>query len=340
MKGARPLQVLIVILLLAAAALAGCGGDSAALPVTGTDEPVSDLALTFVEDTYIEGGSAEGFTLNKQVAGNELRVEIAVSGAVNLKALMFELDFDPAQYDPLAVEMTGALDPSGGEIIEQALALDKFPGYLAYGQLLPRPQDRDGFTGDAVLAVARFALAPDDAKATASVPVNRRSQGPLDWNSETNEMSWYYHLSGDFNQDGYVSVADVTPIGQYWRESSGGGPFPMSDRVSQVDYDSNGEINMADFAGIVRYLFTGVVFGYRIYGSTDAGDYPTTNDGPNGSGSVLLGTVELDDSTGGGPDRKHFTFTVEEPIAGAYYWVRLYDDEGNEGTPSTIAGGP
>jgi hypothetical protein len=298
--------------------------------------------LVIWDETYLEGGAAENFKLTQQASADGLDVLISVEGASNLKALICELRYDPLQLDPLGVEKTGELDASGGYVISKALALDVEPGRLYYGQMLPRPQERDGLEGAATLAVVHFAQRPDHAaKVTASVPTNRRSQAHLTWESETSELTWRYFCSGDFNQSGSVEIGDLTPLGVHWKEASSGGPWPESDVMSVIDYDSTGEINGADIEALSRYLNTGIISGYRIYRSDSLDDYPPANDGPNGPGAELIDTVSLTAAVGDrGADRLRFFFTVEEPQAGDYYWVRPVDGDGAEGTPSTLAGGP
>jgi len=321
--------------------LAACGGGTrVASPADLRADGGIDLVIW--EETYLEGGAADTFKLTQQASGDQLDVQISVEGASNLKALICELRYDPQALDPLDVEKTGELDSSGGYVIDKALALDVEPGCIYYGQMLPRPQQRDGLYGNATLAVARFALRPDHAaKVTTSVPTNRRSQSHLSWDPESSELSWYYYFSGDFNQSGAVEISDLTPLGVHWKEASGGGPWPESDALSVIDYDSTGEINGADIEALSRYVGIGVITGYRIYRSDSLDDYPTANDAPNGPGAELIDTVSFYEALGDrATERLRFYFTVDEPQAGEYYWVRPVDGAGAEGTPSTLVGGP
>ena len=323
---------IIALILAATALLPACGGHSGA-PMD-IDPLSADFTLVILDETYIEGGQAGEFRVTAAAEEGGVAVDILVTAAQDLKALICELSYDPERYDPVSVTQTGALDPEGDFIIEKTLALDVQPGHVYHGQVLPRPQDRDGLFGDAVLARALFLLQPDHAAKTASTPpLNDRSRAPMNWNAETDELDWYYFNSGDGNQDGEVGIPDLTSIGVYWKDATGGGPWPLSDIRSIVDYESNGEINSADMAPLARFFGVRVI-GHNVYTSQDAGDYPDSNDGPNGPGAVLLGFREIYDSTGGG--RLHYLFTVPEPQADYYYWVRPVDNEGTEGTP----GGP
>jgi len=328
--------VLVTAALAVQFVLTGCGGKSAdAVPPrlrTG-----SDFEFTVVDETYVFDGATAGFKCTQSDSGDVIELQIAVEDAHNLKALMCELRYDPLEYDPQPVECTGALDPTGGEVISQTFALDTNPGYICYGQILPQLQSREGFTGDATLAIARFLKQPDHASKAALAVTNRRSQTTLAWDPENSKLSWFYYCSGDFNQDGYVGVADLTPMGIHWREYSGGGPFPDSDDASVVDYDSNGEINGADAQGIVRN-FNESVWGYSIFTSQNIEDYPESASDPNGPGAIELDFVDLLIDAIYIPDhaRKYFEFTIDEPQSDAYYWVRL----GGDGIASNHVGGP
>lgn len=327
---------LIYVALAAQFMLAGCGGKSADTVPPALDTS-SDFEFTVVDGTYVFDGEAAAFKCTQSDAGDIVELRIAVEGAHNLKALMCELRYDPLLYDPQPVECTGALDPAGGEVISQTFALDTDPGYICYGQLLPLPQAREGFSGDSTLAIARFKRQADHASKATQTMVNRRSQTTLYWDPESSQLSWYYYCSGDFNQNGYVEVADMTAIGTEWRRFSGGGPFPDSDLASVVDYDSNGEINGADIEPIIRFFGESVV-SYSVFTSSSADDYPQSGSDPNGAGATSIGSLDFYIDGDYIPDhaRKFFEFTVEEPQADAYYWVRLDVD----GTPSTLAGGP
>ena len=335
-------HVLVVLLVVTVLLLgAGCGSGGSTVVAPDTAQTLDGFSLEVLDGTYMEGGGAAGFRLTSEVYAGEVVVSIAVEGADSLKALYCGLDYDAGRYAPVSVRATGALSADGGEVLEPEELLRRDAGRIDYGQLLPWPAEAAGFSGDAVLAVATFRCEPDNWSRETSdgAPLNRRSQSPLTWDDETGTLQWPLILSGDGNHSGYVEVADLTPIGQRYKSSTGGGPFPEDDSRCLIDYDYNGEITFYDIQGIARNYGCSIE-GYHVYASNDPLDVPADYDEPNGPGTELLATLEwadgywADDSV-----RRQFSYQVESPVAGAYYWVRPYHDDGT-GTCSTIAGGP
>lgn len=68
---------------------------------------------------------------------------------------------------------------------------------------------------------------------------------------EFSTFSWDYQIPGDYNQDGEVGVADITPIALGF--GLGEADEAWSD-FKTIDGDLNGEINLADLALIVQYF--------------------------------------------------------------------------------------
>src|SRR5687768_4407116 len=58
------------------------------------------FSLDVSDDSYIDGSSAGGYELTVKDYGNELVVSVEVKDAQDLKALYFDLAYDPAQVRP------------------------------------------------------------------------------------------------------------------------------------------------------------------------------------------------------------------------------------------------
>ena len=106
-------------------------------------------------------------------------------------------------------------------------------------------------------------------------------------------LSWFYANTGDYDQNGQVTIADLTPIGQNFEESNPeGGAWPAANLLAQVDGDSNGVINISDITPIGQNLQNSVLGGYNIYASEDEADVPDEDNGfRNGGGSMLVANL-------------------------------------------------
>ncbi|MEP0813677.1 MAG: hypothetical protein HRF49_03305 [bacterium] len=81
------------------------------------------------------------------------------------------------------------------------------------------------------------------------------------------ELTWTYKNTGDYDQSGEVSVADITPIALHFLHNNGAGAFPDAADVL-IDGDGNGEVGVSDVTSIaINYL--GTVSGYDIEYSYD-----------------------------------------------------------------------
>lgn len=171
-------------------------------------------------------------------------------------------------------------------------------------------------------------------KSVSAPPTGNDAIAVLSFDSETSTLSWGYYSPGDYDQNGEVNVADITPIAVHFGESGG---FTGNSIQAVVDGDSNGEINTADITPLVVNFGT-TVSEYRIFTSTDETDYPWDG-GDNGPTTVLLEAIPLNASVLEPGSRLQFIFDIAEPLVDAYYWVRPSDGI-LEGAPSQIIGGP
>jgi hypothetical protein len=110
-------------------------------------------------------------------------------------------------------------------------------------------------------------------------------------------LSWRYINVGDYNQDGLVGIADLTPLGQFFGESTAPNPFPFESNLSAIDGDGNGNLNISDITPIGANFGRSANGGWNIYESTDAGDLPANNGGANGPGAALTANVAHSEAT-------------------------------------------
>lgn len=218
---------------------------------------------------------------------------------------------------------------------------------------LQRPDAVDPGTWRELQEALAAELAKPGVRHTAAVPTGSRARVWVEFEQGDPDrplISWHYANPGDYNQDGLVSISDLTPLGVRFGEKADplpGGilasiddgvptvPFGYTRSASVVDGDGNGEIGIADVTTIGQG-FNGIVEGYNIYAGTDISDFPAGASAP--STLQPIGSVLFSDAIGDASQfRRSFEFELPVEELGKSYWVRPFSG-GSEGTPSRIAG--
>jgi uncharacterized protein YfaP (DUF2135 family) len=76
---------------------------------------------------------------------------------------------------------------------------------------------------------------------------------------------WTYKNRGDYDLNGEVNVADLTPVGQNYRATPADPNWPTAEAA---DGDKNGEVNLADVTQIGQH-YRAQVGGYNVYGGPE-----------------------------------------------------------------------
>jgi len=184
-------------------------------------------------------------------------------------------------------------------------------------------------SGQLKAELKKVLLARSAAKTAAAVPSTDLSAAAVTYSS--GNLVWYYFQQGDYDQNGEVNVADLTPLGANFGTA---GPFSWQDAISCVDGDNNGELNIADVTPI-GMNFGNRMEGYHIYQSTSQVDYPTSNVAPNGPGAVQMLAVPLNAVSISAGKRNHFSTAYPALNPGDHIWARPYLAAA-EGTPSNL----
>jgi hypothetical protein len=138
-------------------------------------------------------------------------------------------------------------------------------------------------------------------------------------NAGTVQLKWEERNLGDYDNNGVVTIADLSPLGKYFLQPVNGDP-----KLVLVDGDENGQLTIADISKIGKNLSTQVA-GYAVVRTPLGGWTVQRTD-------VLAATPE--------PLRKQrLQYTFDAPfIAGTAnnYVVSAIDAEGNRGVDSNI----
>jgi hypothetical protein len=324
-------QIRVLLVLLLGLVLASCStkniGDN-----INPEREASGFNLRVLEASYIDGANADAFTLEVEDYGDSVVANVNAENAYGLKALYFDLEYDPALYRPMVVEPTDAMG-TGNELINLRMFKDR--GTVHYGQVQTNFQWRTGFSGDGTLAQVMFRKEPAlNMRAAKVATCSAASATILTWDPGTNTLSWPYYNQGDCDQNGEVNIADLTPIGANFGVT--GAQNDPNSNLSVIDGDGNGEINISDLTPIGANFNASVLGGYNVYEEADDSAYPAL---PCDESTVIpLANVAWADRTGDtNSERQQFSYVVGAPIPNGYYWVRPVDAETNEGTSSNVA---
>ncbi|MCC7477522.1 hypothetical protein IT575_03600 [bacterium] len=301
----------------------------------------SAFRLELLPGSFDFGGSAD-IRLSQREEAGEILLDVHAYNAHSLRALYFELYYDPTQFSPLSVSATDELAPAAQRL---ELNLSGQAGLVQHGQLLLHPQidmqpgSTRGFNGSGVLATLRFERRPFSAgRAVSTPPSGANSNAVLGSGGLSGTLLWYYFSPGDYDQNGIVAVQDLTPIGINFGASVAAGPGPdgrdFKTALHAIDGSSDGVINVQDLTAI------GVNFGrqvnkYTIYEAPDSSAYPASDTAPS---SISLLDSVLFSTAIGNPvsERKQFFFSIPAPVPGSVYWVRPADASDMEGAPSNV----
>jgi PKD repeat protein len=126
-------------------------------------------------------------------------------------------------------------------------------------------------------------------------------------------FSWSYRNQGDYDQNGEVNVADLTPIGLHYHKVQGG---PDWTEAQLADGDENGEVNIGDVTPIGQN-YQAVVDGYLLQSGPAAS-------GPWDQAGQLDGQGDI--PTGGG--RRECELSIAEPAVSTWYRVAPFHGTG------------
>ncbi|MCB1219289.1 MAG: hypothetical protein H7A35_05415 [Planctomycetales bacterium] len=287
---------------------AACTGGHAAT----RSEPAtrSPLALRILDGTQFSSGS---FRLERSRIGGSELLELYAYGLNEMSSLYIAI--------PLA-EDAGQLSSSLHTELDDASPLSLqlvHDGELQFGWVaMDKP-----FSADGRIASFRLDQPGPGTPRTASKAVP--AVADLSRNARWNILSWSYLNPGDYDQNGIVSISDLTPLGQNFGAT---GPFASDSAQWIVDGDGNGEINLADIS-VIGQNFGNTVSAYELWASKDGSGYPNTGS------ARLVASIDTADSLGAPSERRNFRVSDLEVRLDDRYWVNaVSNNASSELTPA------
>ncbi|MEZ5336876.1 MAG: hypothetical protein R3F46_01300 [bacterium] len=295
--------------LLSAALLISCGGGNGAqLPQPGGSGRA--FSMHVMPESFALQGRAE-FEFSIAETAESALLSISLADASQLSHAYLEIGYDPQQWTPVAAHSAGLL----GEAALSLLAADG-RGRAQYGELLPG-SDPQGISGSGKLATIEFRRGADSPRQAAAItdPAPQPQR-----NANWDIISWYYENTGDYDQNGEVNIADLTPLGVNLGRQV---PDDEGSALAMVDGDGNGLISLADITPIGQN-FGNSLAAFRLYAAED------------GSGPErLVRSLSLADAGLASGGRRRFQLTDTDVRLHDRYWLVAEFNAGNS-APSAM----
>lgn len=217
---------------------------------------------------------------------------------------------------------------SAGRPVAGGSAGGRFSAALAELKAAPCPAGIDSGTFEllraelAAVLEARQAAAEAQPRSASYTPFTPQNQvrDLLVGGSGPHYLVWTYVNQGDYDLNGEVNIADLTPVGLHFGLNSS---HPLWLLAQAADGDGNGEVNIADVTPIgVNY--GGAVRGYRVWATTGLADSWQQVD------DVPFANVRRN------PGRPRFVQPIADP-AFTHYSLWTYDNSEYEGGWSNTA---
>lgn len=206
----------------------------------------------------------------------------------------------------------GHISPKGGSEIERAL------GELS---AMNAPEGVDAELFEKLKEeLARQLRVAASGKATATAPAgaaNRVINLELQDTGTAKVLAWNYLNLGDYDQNGVVGVADITPIAIHYSEEYL--PEDTESLAAVIDGSGNRKVDVSDITPIAMN-FGSRCAGYKIAATASPGNWSE------------IGVIPFEQAQG---ENMRLAFSYELPLVeGLYYRVAPIDASGNEGIRS------
>lgn len=190
-------------------------------------------------------------------------VTVSLQDAASVANAYVQVRYDASRYTPGRVDFSNFLG-SAEECL--TLAVTSQPGVLPLGATQVKGAAVLPQNGNGLLATIRFNNGAFSARAASKAPsAPGNAVDDLIITSQTAlsvDLQWTEHHVGDYDNNGEVNIADMTPVGMFFNATVATSDDP--DFARMVDGDSNGEVNLADLTPIGSN-YGSVLTGYVLY---------------------------------------------------------------------------
>lgn len=152
-------------------------------------------------------------------------------------------------------------------------------------------------------------------------PDNAVGDLSLSGEAGSRQLAWSYRNVGDYDRNGEVNIADLTPIGLHFQKTKDSADW---DAARLADGDENGEVNIADVTPIGRHLLAQLER-YRVLAAADGA-------------SELLPIGEVGIGAGDTKAVGGFSFSLPPADSNKVFAVEPLDSAGTPGQRSNLVG--
>lgn len=276
----------------------------------GSSASFGELVLTaYYPEGRNPGSYLRGFRLAERADGGCCYDLVATCDLGKRSVLLYEIGFPASRMHP--VEVSFAPRYQSAEVLTfTALEVE---GVLPLGVIKLDAVSED-LQGEQLIATVRFASGAV-LRSTSKVPTGPLNKAELQAGaSEGATIAWDEKNCADTNNDGVVSIADITPIAAYFTQSAS-----ASAGAEMADTNKDTVVSIADLTNIAAF-YSAELSGYAIYRviamspvEAEAALTAIPDSSPYDSVDRPQGLS--------GPPRSHYAYTDPEVSPNAYYQV-------------------
>ncbi|MCB1187483.1 hypothetical protein KDL29_09985 [bacterium] len=302
-------------------AAASCTKGNTDGSIQGFADEMPEITVSAINPTSAHG--VQGIDVVTTPEGDGVTVSlVAANGFEAGEQLFFNVGFNPSTAHAEAVQ--SVVSAQGENVV--SLAIESQPGSIDFGAVSTAQGGSAASPGDTLMS---FKLKPGEAdlgKYVSSAGRNPSLSRAKNLEFHKNDggnwvLEWDYTNPGDYNQDGEVSITDITPIGVHFGQRVANS---WNDKKRHIDADSNGEINLGDITPMGQN-YGARIFAYNIEMSENGDD-----------GFIVVGQLLVDEEEELEPgETKRFAYEFgAQYVVGGWYRVVPLDKELQFGSPS------
>ncbi len=328
-------RLISIALILTALFLAGCAGGGTVTTTPGETPSAKSPSFVLSDVGSVFAGEVTPFVVEHSFnpASGGYSVSVVARDARELKACAVELRYPTADLHVQTAEYTGGL----GEDDVLSLIIQS-GGAVHLGAALIHGDEREGASGDIRLFKVEFAPGPAAVAKSVCKALSGSENavilsGSID-GSNAVTIEWDEINRGDGDNNGTVSIADITPIAVNFGRSVGGGANEEeNNRILLADYNDDGDVKISDITPIAVHFGESLVGYNLLVREGPTGDFVLYPDDPTPDDpTVTRDSINPDPEPTDG--RLHYSVTTT-PIEGQWYFrVAPVDSEGNTGQTS------